>query len=132
MDETLRALDRSQTVDITTTGAKTGRARRVEIVLHNFGRRLYVSGVPNPARKRGWLANLEANPTLTVHLKRPVALDVAATARVITDPAERKVLLEQVARVWNRRDLGTMLEHSPLIEVSIPGYPVEGPPGDPA
>ena len=124
MDDAVRSsLDRGQTVEITTIGAKTGRQRRLEIVLHNFDEHLYISGVPNPARKRGWLANLEKNPALTIHLKRPVQADLAATARVITDHAERKAILEKVARVWNRRDLGMMFEHSPLIEVSIAGYP---------
>lgn len=117
------ALDRGQLIDITTTGAKTGRPRRLEIVLHNFNRHLYISGMPNPARKRAWLANLEANPALTIHLKRPVQADLPATARVITEASERRAVLVQVARVWNRRDLDVMIEHSPLIEVSIEGYP---------
>lgn len=120
MDDAVQAaLAQSQTIDITTTGARTGRARRVEIVLHNFGGRLFISGIPNPARKRGWLANLEANPALTIHLKRTVQADLPAHARVITDHLERKAILEQVARVWNRRDLNVMVEHSPLIEVTI-------------
>jgi deazaflavin-dependent oxidoreductase (nitroreductase family) len=124
MDEALRAaLDHGQLIDITTTGAKTGRPRRLEIVLHNFNRHLYISGVPNPARKRGWLANVEANPAFTVHLKRPVQADLPATARVITDPAERRAVLHDVARVWNRTDLNTMVEHSPLLELMIEGYP---------
>lgn len=124
MDDAVRdSLDRSQTIDITTIGAKTGRQRRLEIVLHNFGGRLYLSGIANPNRKRGWLANLEANPGLTIHLKRPVQADLPATGRVIVDPAERKEVLVQVARVWNRRDLTAMLEHSPLVELSIEGYP---------
>jgi deazaflavin-dependent oxidoreductase (nitroreductase family) len=124
VDDAVRSsLDHGQTVDITTIGAKTGRQRRLEIVLHNFDGHHYLSGVPNAARKRGWLANIEANPALTIHLKRPVQADLPATGRVIYDPAERKVILEQVARVWNRRDLGMMLEHSPLIEISIEGYP---------
>jgi deazaflavin-dependent oxidoreductase (nitroreductase family) len=120
MDDAVRAaLAQSQTIEMTTTGAKTGRARRVEIVLHNFGGRLFISGVPNASRKRGWLANLEANPALTIHLKRTVQVDLPAHARVITDPLERKALLEQVALVWNRRDVNMMVEHSPLIEVTI-------------
>jgi deazaflavin-dependent oxidoreductase (nitroreductase family) len=124
VDDAVRAaLDHSQAIDIATTGAKTGLERRLEIFLHNFDRHLYVSGIPNPARKRGWLANLEANPALSVHLKRSVQADLPATARVIRDPAERKAILEQVARVWNRRDLNVMIEHSPLIEISIEGYP---------
>jgi len=127
MDDAIRAaLGHSQAVDITTTGARTGLARRIEIFLHSFDGRLYISGVPNPARKRGWLANLEANPSFTLHLKRPVQADLPATARVIRDPAERAALLAKVAQVWHRHDVGAMVEFSPLIEVSIAGEPEPG------
>jgi hypothetical protein len=52
------ALSRPMTVvDITTTGEQ----RRLEIVLHTIGGRLYISGQPS-RRRRSWLANLEANP----------------------------------------------------------------------
>jgi deazaflavin-dependent oxidoreductase (nitroreductase family) len=124
VDDAVRAaLDHGGLIEITTTGARTGKLRRLEIVFHNFGRHLYISGMPNPARKRGWLANLEANPALTVHLKSAVQTDLPASARVITDPAERRSVLEQVARVWKRTDLNEMLAHSPLIELTIEGYP---------
>lgn len=124
MDDAVRAaLDHGGLIEITTTGTRTGKLRRLEIVFHNFGRHLYISGMPNPARKRGWLANLEANPALTVHLKGTIQTDLPATARVITDPAERRSILEQIARVWRRTDLNEMLAHSPLIELTIEGYP---------
>ena len=115
------ALSRPGTIDITTTGRISGEPRRIEIVFHVFNGRIYISGIPNAHRKRAWLANLEANPAMTFHLKGSVAADLPATARVITDPAERRQILEQVARVW-RRDPEAMIEHSPLIEVTIPGY----------
>jgi deazaflavin-dependent oxidoreductase (nitroreductase family) len=124
VDDAVRAaLDHGGLIEITTTGTRTGKLRRLEIVFHNFGRHLYISGMPNPARKRGWLANLEANPALTVHLKGTIQTDLPATARVITDPAERRSILEQIARVWRRTDLNEMLAHSPLIELTIEGYP---------
>jgi len=124
VDDAVRAaLDHGGLIEITTTGTRTGKLRRLEIVFHNFGRHLYISGMPNPARKRGWLANLEANPALTVHLKGTVQTDLPASARAITDPAERRSVLEQVARVWKRTDLNEMLAHSPLIELTIEGYP---------
>jgi hypothetical protein len=50
-----------------------------------------------------------------------VVADLPATARIITDPAERRPILERVARLW-RRDADTMVAYSPLIEVSIEGY----------
>jgi deazaflavin-dependent oxidoreductase (nitroreductase family) len=119
-----RVLGHGHTIDMTTTGRVTGKPRRLEIVFHNFGGRIYISGLPNPHRKRAWLLNLEADPHFTFHLKRPVAADLPATARVITDPEERRTVLEKVARVW-RRDPEPMVEHSPLIEVTIPGYEAE-------
>jgi Domain of unknown function (DUF385). len=124
VDDAVRAaLEHGGLIEITTTGTRTGKLRRLEIVFHNFGRHLYISGMPNPARKRGWLANLEANPALTVHLKGTIQTDLPASARVITDPAERRSILEQIARVWRRTDLNEMLAHSPLIELTIEGYP---------
>ena len=122
MDATIHdALDHSQTVDITTTGRRTGQPRRIEIALHNIGGRLVISGMPSP-RTRAWIHNLEADPRMTVHLKRGVHADIPATARVITDPAERRELIVDVARAWNRTDVDRMVEQSPLIELTIPGY----------
>ena len=116
-----RALRHGHTIDITTTGRRTGQPRRIEIVFFNFDGRIFISGMPNPRHERAWLLNLEADPRMTFHLKRPVRADLPATARVIRDPAERRPILERVARVW-RRDPDAMVASSPLIEVTIPGY----------
>ena len=119
LDERVReALTRSQVIDMTTTGRKSREPRRIEIVMHNLGGRLYISGMPFRQR-RSWLANIEANPQITIHLKRGLRADVPATAREITDPTERRQILEQVARVWKRNDADTMMKYSPLIEVIV-------------
>ena len=124
MDDAIRAaLEHGQLIEMTTTGAKTGKPRRLDIMLHNFDHHLYISGVPNALKKRGWLANLEANPAFTIGLKGALRADLPARARVINDPAERKAILPKVAAVWNRTDLDMMVAHSPLIEVAIDGYP---------
>jgi deazaflavin-dependent oxidoreductase (nitroreductase family) len=113
------ALSRGGTIDITTTGRQSGESRRIEIVFHRIDGRIWISGIPSP-RKRAWLANLEANPRLTFHLKGPIAVaDLPATARVVDDPAERRSILERVARAWRRTDVDRMVEQSPLIEVTI-------------
>jgi deazaflavin-dependent oxidoreductase (nitroreductase family) len=116
-----RALGHGHVIDITTTGRLTGQPRRIEIVFHVFDGRIFISGMPRADRVRAWLRNLEADPRLTFHLKAAVQADLAATARVITEPGERREILEKVARVW-RRDPEEMIAHSPLIEVSIEGY----------
>jgi hypothetical protein len=47
VDDTIRrALDRGHLIDITTTGRRTGRPRRLEIVFHNLGGRIVISGTP--------------------------------------------------------------------------------------
>lgn len=112
------ALERGGTIDITTTGRQTGRPRTIEIVFHNIQGRVYISGTPSQ-RKRSWLFNLEANPEFVFHLKGRVKADLRATARVITDEAERREVLKGVARNWGRNDLDVMVEYSPLIEVTF-------------
>jgi deazaflavin-dependent oxidoreductase (nitroreductase family) len=120
MDDTISAaLSRGGVIDITTTGRSTGEPRRIEIVFHRIDGRIWISGLPSP-RRRSWIANLEANPSLTVHLKGPVAVaDLPATARIVDDPTERRRVLDRVAKAWQRTDLDRMVETSPLIEVTI-------------
>ena len=113
-----QALSRGHLVDITTTGRLSGKPRRIEITFHNIGGRLYISGMPSPHRRK-WLANLDANPKFTFHLKGGVKADLPATARVIEDEAERRKILPDVARAWKRDDIDEMVRHSPLIEVAF-------------
>ena len=120
LDDKVRdALSRPMTVvDISTSGRKSGQERRIEIVMHSIDGRLYISGQPS-RRRRSWLANLDANPKFTLHVKRGARADLPATAREITDPAERRQVLQQVARHWRRDDVDTMVQYSPLIEVTL-------------
>jgi deazaflavin-dependent oxidoreductase (nitroreductase family) len=111
-----RALSRGHTIDITTTGRKTGQARRIETVFHNIDGRVVLSGLPG---KRSWYANLLANPRFTFHLKGAVKADLPATARAIVEPVERREVMARVARNWGRTDLDVMIERSPLIEVTF-------------
>jgi len=112
------ALERGHTIDITTTGRRTGEPRRIEIVFHNIDGRIYISGTPVP-RKRRWLANLEADPHFTFHLKGKTRADLPATARVIDQETERREVLPHIARNWGRTDIEKMVRESPLIEVTI-------------
>jgi deazaflavin-dependent oxidoreductase (nitroreductase family) len=119
-DKVQGALARGGVIDITTVGRQSGRPRRLEIVFHNIDGKIYISGIPSPNR-RGWLANLEAHPEFTFHLKGAVRGDLPARARIIDDEAERRRVLASVARNWKRKDLETMVRLSPLIEVSFDG-----------
>jgi deazaflavin-dependent oxidoreductase (nitroreductase family) len=122
MDQDIRrALATNGIIDITTTGRRTGKPRRLEIFMHVIDGRIVISGRPVAGRTRAWIHNLQADPSITIHLKRGVVADLPATARIVTEPAERRELLTRVARNWGRADLDAMVAHSPLIEVTVPG-----------
>jgi deazaflavin-dependent oxidoreductase (nitroreductase family) len=119
-DRTRRALARGHTIDITTTGRKTGEPRRIEIVFHNIDGRLIITGSPRADHRRAWLLNLESDPNLTFHLKGAVTADLPATAREITDEAERRSIAEWVkANAWPNQDVDKMTAWAPMIEVTI-------------
>ncbi len=121
LDPKLRqALSRGGTIDITTVGRTSGEPRRIEIVFHNIGDRIYISGMPFENR-RSWLANLDANPRFTFHLKGGFSADLPAHARIITDEAERRTVMAPIAKIWKRKDVETMVRQSPLIEVALDG-----------
>ena len=122
-EATLAALNHSQIIDLTTTGRRTGRPRRLEIFLHHDNDRLFISGMPRADRKRDWIYNIEADPHVTIHLKQSVVADVPATARVVTDPDERRPFIEAAARRWRRTDVPEMMQHSPLIVLTVHGAP---------
>ena len=100
-----------RTIDITTTGRRSGEPRRIEIAFYRVGDDVYLSGVPGPS-PRDWLANLAARPR---------------TATVIVDPAERRRILAVFVDEFNRRHgpdspwpeavLDEWVEHSPLAKV---------------
>src|SRR3954449_365283 len=74
------ALNRSQVIDLTTTGRRTGQLRRIEIFLHSDDGRLFITGMPRADRTRDWIHNIGADPHVVVRLKQSVVADVPATA----------------------------------------------------
>jgi len=116
LDERIqRALARPHRIDITTTGRRSGLARRIELVYHVIDGKVIISGSPG---RRDWYANLVTDPHLTFHLKGPIQADLPAIARPITEPAERRHVMEAVTRNWQAGDrFEVFYRRSPLIEV---------------
>jgi deazaflavin-dependent oxidoreductase (nitroreductase family) len=112
-----RILRHGGLIDMSTTGRRTGRPRRIEIVYHVVDGRIFISGMPS-RRTRAWIHNLEADPRMTIHLKVGLTADIPARARVVTDPDERRTILPHIARAWGRDDVERMVAQSPLIEVT--------------
>ena len=104
------------TVDITTTGRRSGRPRRIEIWMLAVDGRFFVTGTSG---RRDWMANLLADPRLVVHLKQRVRADLPATATPVTDAATRRAVFEHPTADWYRgqEPLDRLVEHAPMVEV---------------
>ena len=118
MDESIKqALERDRTIDITTTGRKTGQPRRTEIWFHNVEGRLYITGTPG---RRDWYANLLAHPEFTLHLKQSVRADLPARATAVLDKAQRREIMATIhQKLSGQRDLEAWVEGSPLVAVEL-------------
>ena len=114
-----RALETDRTIDITTTGRKSGSPRKVEIWFHNIDGRIFITGTPGT---RDWYANMVANSAFTFHLKGSVQADLPATARPLVDEAERRDAFTAIfQKLEGDRDLEAWMVGSPLVEVDLEG-----------
>jgi deazaflavin-dependent oxidoreductase (nitroreductase family) len=119
MDDTIAyALEHDLTIDITTTGRKTGQPRRLEIWFHNLDGELFLTGLPRPC---SWYANLCAHPEFTFHLKESVQADLAARATPVLEPAQRREILARIQRKLGRSgvDLAARVASSPLVKIDL-------------
>lgn len=122
-DATGTALAQDRVIDITTIGRRTGASRRIEIWYHRVDGRYYITGTPG--HPRDWYANLVANPGFTFHLKESATADLPATARPVTDPAEREKvfagLLAPLADFTTKpgQEPEVWIAGSPLVEVTF-------------
>lgn len=110
------ALATERTIDITTTGRRSGKPRRLEMWFHNVDDRIYITGMPG---SRGWYANLLADPKMTFHLKQSVTADLNATARPIKGDEKRRVLTPILERLGHTDKIEAWMDRSPLIEVEF-------------
>jgi hypothetical protein len=111
------ALETDRTIDITTTGRKSGQLRRIEIWFKNVAGRIYITGTPF---KRDWYANMLAEPAMVFHIKKSVQADLPARARPIIDPAERAQVLHAPNMAWyheNSDSSEAFVRDAPLVEV---------------
>jgi hypothetical protein len=91
-----------RTVDISTTGRRSGELRRIETWVWLAGDRQFLTGPPG---RRGWYANLVANPRLVIG-------DEPGFGRAIRDPSER-------AEVFAALEHPDWAARSPLVEIHL-------------
>ena len=112
---------RDRTVDITTTGRRSGEPRRIEIWFHHIYGKYYLTGIPG---KRDWYINLIANPHFTFHLKNDVRADLPATAIPITEEAERRRIFTYIIDDFTQPDNPAGLSQQPHLEEWMAGSPL--------
>jgi len=119
MDDAIAyALANDLTIDITTTGRKTGQPRRIEIWLHNLDGELYLTGLPRPC---SWYANLCAHPDFTLHLKESAQADLAARATPVLELAARREIIGRIQHKLGRSgaDVEERVAASPLLHIAL-------------
>jgi deazaflavin-dependent oxidoreductase (nitroreductase family) len=106
------------TIDITTTGRRSGRPRRIEIWMLDVDGRYFITGTPGP---RDWLANLQTDPTLVVHLKQRAKVDLRARATPVDDETTRRRVIEHLTARWYRSQVPVdeLIADAPMVEVQF-------------
>ncbi len=125
-EQVLAALLGDRTVDIITTGARTGSLRTTEIWTTIIGGEVFLCGTPNASlpgverKPRDWLANLVAHPRFTLRLKSTVHTDLAAEAERVSDAEERRRIMSAPATEYYRGQAKS-IEHaardSPMVRL---------------
>ncbi len=122
----LEALLGDRTVDLLTTGARSGQPRTTEIWTTILTGEVFICGTPATGRPgvervpRDWLANLVAEPRCTLRLKSTVHVDLAAVAERITEEGERRRILTQPATEYYRTKADSFeqaLRWSPIVRL---------------
>jgi deazaflavin-dependent oxidoreductase (nitroreductase family) len=108
-------LARYRTIELTTTGRRSGRPTRIEIWWFEVDGRFIITGTPG---RRDWLANIKANPDVIIH--SPLG-DHPARATTVDDPAFRRRVFTDPEIGWYRTqvELDRLVAQAPMIELDL-------------
>ena len=111
----IETLASTRTVDLTTMGRRSGQPRTVEIWWFHVDGRFIITGTPG---RRDWLANVRANPSVTVSAGNGAFEgtateidDVRFRRRVFTDP--------QIGWYRTQAELDHLVGTAPMIEIAF-------------
>ena len=125
-EEISKSLRTDRTIDIITTGAKSGLLRKKEIWFWIIDGRIIITGTPGAGggkgavKPRDWLANLKAHSQFQFCLKESIKVNLPARAVEITDPEDRRRLMSAPETKWYRdqgNSVEDLVEGSPIVEV---------------
>lgn len=116
MDLDRDSLASHQTINMTTIGRRTGKPRRIEIWWFKVDGRFIITGTPG---KRDWLANLKADPRLTIRVN---GHDIEATATPVADHSFRRRVFTRPQTSWyaSQAELDHLVATAPMMEIHLP------------
>lgn len=105
-----------RTIDLTTTGRRSGLPSRIEIWWFHVEERFIISGTPG---RRDWLANIHAEPSVVIHAN---GADIPARAVPVYDPEFRRRFFTQPSTSWysTQSQLDRLVETAPMVEILFP------------
>jgi deazaflavin-dependent oxidoreductase (nitroreductase family) len=111
----LETVARQRTIDLTTFGRRSGRPRTVEIWWFHFEEKYIVTGTPG---RRDWLANVRANPRVTVSA---AGHRLEAVAGEVADESFRRRFFRQPEARWYSSQAGyeRLVAEAPMIELTF-------------
>jgi len=130
LDAARAALRSDLTIDIVTTGRRSGLPRTTEIWFMVVDDTVYICGTPGAGRDerdrwpRDWMANLLAEPAFVFVLKESVRLELPARATPVTARAERRRVFASPVTGWYRNQTGSvdaLVDHGPIVRVEFVG-----------
>ncbi len=122
------ALRTDMTIDIVTTGAKSGLRRTTEIWFMRVDDRIIICGTAGSItggrgrHVRDWVANLTAHPNFVFRLKESMSTELEAVAHVVTDPDDRRAIMTHPSTQWYREQgesIDLLVDKAPIIEVEF-------------
>ena len=121
-EELQRSLSRGHLIDITTTGRKTGKPRRIEIVFHNIDGRLIISGSPVADSEAGMAGQSRGRPAPHVPPQARRRPGRTCRRRRGSSPTRLSVGRSPSGssqNAWRNQDVDAMVAYAPMIEVTI-------------
>lgn len=103
------------TIDLTTTGRRSGQPRTVEIWWFRVDERFVITGTPG---RRDWLANVLQDPRVTIHVD---GQDLPATVTPVDDEVFRHRVFTDPRTSWysSQAELDRLIATAPMVEVTF-------------
>ena len=113
--DTIEQLASTRTIELTTTGRRSGQATRIEIWWFRVDNRFIITGTPG---RRDWFANVAADPSVIIH--GPFG-DFAGRAVAVTNDEFRRRVMTHPDLSWyqTQSELEALVEGAPMIEITL-------------